>query len=193
MRVSLPPPRAAALLALALPAACDAGAGTPPELLTPAEVQGIYLVCELRFTPVQRALPAADVLGSVMDPDPPAGRARPSLALSGTAPEFDLVYTRAADGALQQLRGDVEFGPTSVFLYPSSQTASQVALEALLPPAHLDLVFHRAPRRLTAGSEVSAYAVRRRDYARAVGISEDGLQERLLGHVTAVFAEGSCP
>ena len=62
----------------------------------------------------------------------------------------------------------------------------------LLPPAHLDLVFHPASRRLTAGSEVSAYAVRRQDYARAAGITAEGLQERIYGHITAEFAQDAC-
>jgi hypothetical protein len=131
----------------------------------------------------------ADVLGAVMD----AGALpRPTLALSGTAPEFDLAYTRRRDQALQQLRGDVEFGEGSVFLYPTSRLPSLVPFEALLPPAHLDLVFHAAAGRLTAGAEVSAYPVRRGDYAAAVGISQEGLQDRIYGHVTAAFARDSC-
>lgn len=185
--------RAAVLASLSLAAACDSGiSDLPDDTLTPADVQGTYLVCTLRFTPVQRALPAADVLARVMDVAPPPGQPAPSISLSGAAPEFDLVYVRRGDGALQQLRGDVEYGRTSVFLYPHSQAASLIALEALLPPAHLDLVFHPATRTLTAGDEVSAYAVRRQDYARAAGISAEGLQERIHGHITAVLSEGSC-
>jgi hypothetical protein len=159
----------------------------PPDLLSPAAVQGTYLVCRLRFTPSQRALPAADVLGSVMDADPP-----PSLALSGATPEFELVYTRRRDGALQRVRGDVEFGAGSVFLYPNSQAPTLVPFEALLPQGHLDLVFHAGSGHLTAGSEVSAYSVRRRDYAAAAGIAEEGLQERIYGHIDAAFAKDGC-
>ena len=185
-------PRAALVLPLALAAACATDGGSSPDLLTPADVRGAYRVCVLRFTPVQRALPVADVLARVMDADPPPGQPAPTVTLGGAAPEFELEYTRRGDGAVQRLRGDMEFGSTSVFLYPHSQTASLVPLETLLPPGHWDLVFHPAARRLTAGAEVSVYSVRRQDYARAAGISAEGLQERISGHVTAELAEGPC-
>ncbi|HEU0299420.1 MAG TPA: hypothetical protein VFR37_08205, partial [Longimicrobium sp.] len=140
------------LASLFLAAACDDGISDPlDDTLTPAEVQGTYLVCTLQFTPVQRALPVADVLARVMETAPQPGQPAPSIALSGAGPEFDLVYVRRGDGALQQLRGDVEYGHASVFLYPHSQTASVAALESLLPPAHFDLVYHPATRTLTAG------------------------------------------
>ncbi|HEX8904684.1 MAG TPA: hypothetical protein VF771_07565, partial [Longimicrobiaceae bacterium] len=89
-------------------------------------------------------------------------------------------------------RGDVEFGGHSVFLFLTSQSPTIVQQEALLPPSHLDLVFDAGARRLTAGAEVSGYYVRRSDYARAAGISEEGLQDRILGHITAMLSEGSC-
>jgi hypothetical protein len=176
-----------AVLLLALAGACSPYSTDLPAALELAQVQGTYRICALRFAPVQRALPEADVLARVMD-----GVPVPTLTLLGTAPEFELAYARRGEAAVQRLRGDVELGAGSVFLYPSSQTASLAALETLLPPAHLDLVFHPATRRLTAGSEVSAYWVRRQDYARAAGITAEGLQERISGHITAELAEGSC-
>lgn len=188
MRLLLPLPRTLALAACTLAAACGSDGVTPPDLLTPADVEGTYLLCELRFTPSQRALPAADVLAAVMIADPPAPLPPPSITLSGAAPEFELVYTRRRDGAPQRLRGDVEFGTGSVFLYLHSQAPSVVPFETLLPQAHLDLVFHAASGRMTAGGEVSAYYVNRRDYAAAAGIPEEGLQERIVGHITAAAA-----
>jgi len=182
----------AAPVALLAVAACSAGGGTLPPRLTAAEVAGVFHVCALRFTPVQAALPPADVLGSVLDRAPGPGKPAPSLTLSGVAPAFELVYTHAGDGALRQVRGDVEYGAGSVFLHLASQSPSIVQQEALLPPAHLDLVYHAARRRLTAGAEVSAYSVRRADYTRAAGIGEEGLQDRITGHLTAEFAEGGC-
>lgn len=192
MRLLLPFPRMLCLAGCTLAAACTSDGFAPPDVLTPADVQGTYLLCELRFTPVQRALPAADVLASVIDAHPPAPLPPPSLALSGVSPEFELVYTRRGDGALQRLRGDVEYGPRSVFLYPNSQAPTVVPFEALLPQGHLDLVFHPSSGRLTAGDEVSAYWVRRRDYAAAARISEEGLQDRIYGHVNALFDRDGC-
>jgi hypothetical protein len=183
MRATVPP----AVLLLVLAGACSPYSTDLPPALHAAQVQGTYRICMLRFTPVQRALPQADVLARVMDAVPV-----PTITLSGTTPEFELAYARRGETAVQRLRGDVEFGTSSVFLYPHSQTASLAALEALLPPAHLDLVFHPAARRLTAGSEVSAYWVRRQDYARAAGITAEGLQERISGHITAELAEAAC-
>ena len=179
----------AAALAPAL--ACYDAGFPAPDPLTPAEVGGVYQVCELRFTPSQGGLPTADVLAAVIDAAPAAGPP-PSLTLSGTAPEFELVYVRRRDGAVQRLGGEMEYGEGSVFLYARSQLPSAVPFEALLPPAHLDLVFHAATGRLTAGAEVSAYTVRRADYAAAAGIGPEGLPDRIWGHVTAAFAQGSC-
>jgi hypothetical protein len=160
-------------------AACDGGLGTDTPPLTPAEVQGVYRVCTLRFTPVQTALPAVDLLTRVIDPAPAPPGQGASLTLSGAAPEFELVYSHRGDGALRQVRGDMEFGAGSVFLYLTSQSPTIIQQEALLPPNHLDLVFHPSPRRLTAGDEVGAYYVRTSDYTRAAGISGEGLQDHI--------------
>jgi len=186
--------RIAAVLgfATAMLAGCGSDLGTGAHTLTPAEVQGVYRVCTLRFTPVQTALPAVDLLTRVIDPAPPPPAQGASLTLSGAAPEFELVYSHRGDGALRQVRGDMEFGTGSVFLYLTSQSPTIIQQEALLPPDHLDLVFHASPKRLTAGDEVSAYYVRTSDYTHAAGISGEGLQDRILGHVTAAFQEGAC-
>ncbi|HYR12229.1 MAG TPA: hypothetical protein VEQ60_30865 [Longimicrobium sp.] len=192
MRLLLPLLRGLGAAGCTLAAACGFDGVTAPALLTAGEVQGTYLVCELRFTPSQGALPPADVLGAVMVADPPPPLAPPSLTLGGAAPGFELAYTRRRDGTTQRLHGEVEFGTGSVFLYVGSGGPSVVPFEALLPPWHLDLVFHAATGRLTAGEEVSAYSVHRRDYAAATGVDEDGLRDRISGHVTAVFARNGC-
>ena len=190
MRPLLPCSRMLATCTLA--AACTADGFAPPDVLAPAEVQGIYAICELRFTPSYPALPVADVLAAVMEASPAAPLPPPVITLSGTGPEFELVYTRRRDGTVQHLRGDMEFGPRSVFLYPASRAPTLIPFETLLPPVHLDLVFHPAAGRLTAGNEVSGYYVRRGDYARAAGIPVEGLQDRIFGHVTAVLARDGC-
>ncbi|HKP75766.1 MAG TPA: hypothetical protein VJT67_09515 [Longimicrobiaceae bacterium] len=173
-------------------AGCSGDFGTNEKLLTPADVQGVYRICSLRFTPVQTALPAVDLLARVIDanPAPPAQGA--SITLSGSAPEFEIVYTHRGDAVLRQARGDMEFGAGSVFLYVTSQTPTIIQQEALLPPSHLDLVFHASPRSLSAGDEVSAYFVRRSDYTHAAGMSEEGLADRIQGHVSALFSAGAC-
>jgi hypothetical protein len=175
-----------------LAAACRSDGIASPDVLAPGDVQGTYLFCALRFTPSQPALPAADVLAAVMLADPPAPMPPPSITLSGVEPAFELVYTRRLDGAPQRLRGDVEFGAGSVFLYLHSQAPTLIPFEALLPPEHLDLVFHPASGQLTAGDEVSAYSVRRHDYAAAAGIVEEGLQDRIFGHITAALSRHGC-
>lgn len=177
------------ILFCAVLAACTGEEAALSARLAPADVAGTYLVCELRFTPSHRALPAADVLASVMDA---AAEPRPALRLLGDGPEFELWYVRRKDGALQRLRGDVEFGTGSVFLYPHSRLPSLIPFETLLPPGHLDLVFHPGDGRLTAGVEVSAYSVSRGDYASAAGVPADGLQGRITGHITAAFARDGC-
>jgi hypothetical protein len=192
MRIPLSLPAAALWAALAA-AGCDNPDAIDEFRLDPAQVAGTYRLCALRFTPSQGALPAADLLAGVIDPDPAAGKPGPALTLSGTAPAYQMVYTRRRDATVQQLQGLVEFGGSSVFLHLYSDAPSTIPREALLPPSHLDLVFHPGERRLTAGAEVSAYWVRRADYARAAGISEEGLLDRIWGHVTALFVEGECP
>jgi len=183
---------AAAVICAAVLAGCSGAPGTGTPTLTPADVQGVYRICALRFTPVQTALPAVDLLARVVDPAPAPPAQGASLTLSGVAPEFELVYAHHGDGVLRQVRGDMEFGTGSVFLYLTSQSPTIVQQEALLPPNHLDLVFHASPRRLTAGDEVSSYYVRRSDYTSAAGISEEGLQDRILGHVSASFSVDAC-
>ncbi|MDB4949550.1 MAG: hypothetical protein JWM27_2199 [Gemmatimonadetes bacterium] len=180
---------AAALLA----AGCGAAGATDARTLTPAEVAGDYRLCALRFTPSQGGLPAVDLLARVIDPAPPAGKPDPVLHLSGTAPRFDLAYTRRADGFAQRAEGGVEFGGSSVFLYLTSDVPTSIQTESLLPQGHLDLVFHPATRRLTAGDEVSVYWVRRSDYTAASGFPAEALQDRIYGHVTASFDAGACP
>ena len=180
-----------AMVACAVALAACSGDTSFATLLRPGDVQGVYRICSLRFTPVQTALPPVDLLATVIDasPAPPAQGA--SLTLSGVAAEFELVYTHR-NGVLRQVRGDVEYGTGSVFLYLTSQSPTIIQQEALLPQGHLDLVFSAAPRRLSAGTEVSSYTVRRLDYTRAAGISEEGLQDRIQGHVTASFSADGC-
>jgi hypothetical protein len=170
---------------------CDGdGGGTNPDRLTPAEVAGTYRVCVLRFVPTQTALPEADVLARVMNTTPPATLPAPSVSLSGTAPQYELVYARRGDNFLQQLRGGVSFTEDAVGLSLGGE-ASAVVRESLLPSV-LTLSFN-AGQRLLGTSGTPVYSVRRADYARAAGVTEEGLQERINGRLTAVFVADACP
>ena len=180
------------LAALAVAAACDGDGGTNPRpRLTPADIQGVYKVCSLRFTPIQTALPPANLLQFVVHPSPPAPKQAPSLTLSGQTPTYQLLYTRRSDNFTQDLRGNVALGVDEIILSIPDEASNEVRRELLLPGQML-LHFSRTPRQLTSVGEVG-YNVRRADYARAAGITEEGLQERINGSLTGVFAADACP
>ncbi|HEX8906830.1 MAG TPA: hypothetical protein VF771_18410 [Longimicrobiaceae bacterium] len=182
--------RALPLCAAALLAACGDG-GTNASRLSPQQVQGVYNVCTLRFQPTQSALPAANLLATIVNTTPPAPKQPPSLTLSGDAAQYQLLYTRKSDNFLQELRGSVSFGSTNVFANVPDESDSEVRRELLLP-GQLILNFTDQPRRLAATGDIP-YSVRRSDYARAAGISEEGLQERINGSLSGTFSVGACP
>ena len=190
--ITRPPSRPVCLLPLcaaAALAACDGG-GTSSQRLTPGQVQGVYSVCSLKFTPAQAAFPVADLLARVVNTSPPAPKQPPSLTLSGQEYAYQLIYTRKSDNFLQQLTGGVDLGQSEVAVDFPDESQSEVVRELLLPPS-LQFTFTDNPRRLTSAGSVT-YSVRRSDYARAAGISEEGLQERISGHLDATFTTGSC-
>jgi len=177
----------AALLVLA---ACDGGNSFDPDRLTADQVDGLYEICDLRFVPTQAAFPTADLRQGVMNLNPPATRPRPSLSLSNGS--FDLTYTRKSDNFLQQLRATYSLAPEDVVLRVyTGETPSALAAELLLPQS-VPLRFADSPRRLTAGGNGFVYTVRRADYARAAGITENGLSERIEGRLVASLASPAC-
>jgi hypothetical protein len=193
-RMNIRPPsalaRTLALCAAAVLPACGDG-GTNEQRLTPGDVGGVYSVCSLRFTPSQTAFPVADLLATVVNPTPPAPKQPPSLTLSGQAYGYQLIYTRRSDNFLQQLNGGVSLHQSQVSIDLPDEGDSEVVRELLLPPV-LALAFVDNPRRLTTAGGLT-YTVRRSDYARAAGISEEGLQDRISGQLNATFTTGSCP
>lgn len=186
-----PLPLRAALLAAALPllAACGDGGGSGPDRLDPAAVAGVYNVCEMRFTPSNSLLRAADLMATVIDTTPPAGRpeATASLAPSGI---YDLVYTRQSDAFLRQLQGSVEYGTTTLTLNTPAESA--IAQELLLPRP-LTLTFAETPNRALTGQTASSYAVDRAAYARAANASEEGLAATIPGTMSIVLSAAACP
>lgn len=187
--------RTLARLALAAPllavlSACGDG-GTGGERLTPAQVQGVYSVCSLKFTPAQAAFPVADLLATVVNTSPPAPKQPPSLTLSGQVNQYQLIYTRRSDNFLQQLTGAVSLHAADLAIDFPDEDQSEVVRELLLPPA-LAFTFSDNPRRLSSSGSLT-YSVRRSDYARAAGISETGLADHISGSLTATFTTGTCP
>jgi len=179
---------AAPLLAV-LPACGDGGTGG--QRLTPTQVQGVYSVCSLQFTPSQSAFPVANLLATVVNTTPPAPKQPPSLTLSGQANTYQLIYTRRSDNFLQQLTGGVDLRSSQVAINFPDEDDSEVVRELLLPAA-LAFNFSDNPRRLSSAGSLT-YTVRRSDYARAAGISEQGLADRIEGSLTATFTTGTCP
>lgn len=172
-------------------AACNGDGGTGVPRLTPTQVQGVYTVCSMAFTPSQTAFPAANLLANVVNTTPPAPKQPPSLTLSGQSSAYQLIYTRRSDNFLQQLTGNVNLGEAQLAVNFPDESSNEVVRELLLPSS-LTLSFADSPRRLTVSSSFT-YNVRRGDYARAAGISEEGLQDHIAGTLTATFSTGACP
>lgn len=176
------------LPALALLAACDGDGGTGSDPLTPQEVAGVYELCTLRFQPSNGALPAANLLTSVIDTTPPAGRPEPTIALAANA-TYDLVYTDLGSQFLEQIRGSIAYREDQITL---SFPASDPNAAALLMPRSLLLNYDASAHRLSGDASGFAYPVARADYAAAAGISEEGLQNTINGTVAVTFALGGC-
>ncbi|WP_420125523.1 hypothetical protein [Longimicrobium sp.] len=173
--------------ALALLAACDSGGGTRSNPLTPQEVQGVYALCTLRFQPSNTALPAANLLTSVIDTTPPANRPMPSIALAVNG-SYDLAYTAQQTQFLEQVRGSIGYREDQISLsLPSTGNAA-----ALLFPKTLLLNYDAAGHRFTGDAGGFAYPVARADYAAAAGISQEGLQASINGTLQVAFDLDGC-
>lgn len=173
--------------ALVLLAACGGDGGTRSDPLTPQEVQGVYEMCTLRFQPSNTALPAANLLASVIDTTPPANRPMPSIALA-TNGTYDLAYTDQQTQFLEQVRGSISYREDQISLsLPSTANAA-----ALLFPRTLLLNYDAAGKRLTGDAAGFAYPVARADYAAAAGISQEGLQSSINGTLQVTFDMDGC-
>ncbi len=177
----------AALLALPLLAACEGG-GSGPDRLAPSAVAGVYNLCELRFTPTNPLLRQADLMATVVDTTPPAGRPEATVALTASG-VYDLVYTRRSDAILRQLQGSVTYGTTTVTL---GTPASNAITQELLLPRPLALTFTESSGRVLAAQTQLAYTVDRADYARAANASQEGLAATIPGTMSIVFSAAPC-
>lgn len=174
--------------ALALLAACDGGGGTRSDPLTPQEVTGVYEMCSLRFQPSNAALPAANLLGSVIDTTPPANRPMPSVALANNG-TYDLAYTAQQTQFLEQIRGSIGYRENQISLtFPSGSSSAA----ALLLPRTLLLNYDATGHRFTGDAGGFAYPVARADYAAAAGISQEGLQSSINGTLQVTFDLDGC-
>jgi hypothetical protein len=173
---------------LALLAACDGDGGTGSDPLTPQDVQGVYALCTLSFKPSNAALPTANLLGTVIDVTPPAGRPAPTIALANNA-TYDLAYTDEATQFLQQIRGSIGYREDQITLSFPTNNANAAAL---LMPRNLLLNYDAGTHRLTGDASGFPYPVARADYAAAAGISEEGLQNSINGTLSVAFARDGC-
>ncbi|HEX2207052.1 MAG TPA: hypothetical protein VHG93_05175 [Longimicrobium sp.] len=176
------------LPALALLAACDGGSGTGSDTLTPQEVAGVYELCRLRFQPSNSALPVADLLTSVVDTTPPAGRPEPTIALARNG-TYDLAYTDQQSAFLEQIRGSIGYRRDQITLSLPSGNANAAAL---LMPRTLLLNYSAAEGSLTGDASGFPYPVTRADYASAAGISQEGLQSSINGTLQVTFNVDGC-
>ena len=176
--------------ALTLLAACNGGGGgSGSDPLTPQDVAGVYNLCTLRFQPSNTALRAADLLVTVVDTTPPAGRPEATIALAANG-TYDLAYTAQQNSFLQQIRGSIGYreGQITLSLPQGNENAA-----ALLLPRSLLLTFSASPRQLVGDASGFPYPVARSDYASAAGISEEGLQNTINGRLSVTFTQGACP
>lgn len=177
----------AGLFAAALPlAACDDG-GSGPDRLAPGDVAGVYNLCELRFAPTNNVLPVANLMTSVVDTTPPAGRPEATVSIANGA--YDLVYTRSSDAFLRQLQGSVNYGTTSVTLGTPEGNA---VVNELLLARPLTLTFASGPPRILAAQTAFTYSVDREDYARAIGSTGQGLAATITGSMVIGMSTGPC-
>lgn len=177
----------AGLFAAALPlAACDSG-GSGPDRLAPDEVAGVYNLCELRFAPTNNVLPVANLMTSVVDTTPPAGRPEATVSLANGV--YDLVYTRGSDAFLRQLQGSVSYGATSITL---STPEDNAVVNELLLARPLTLTFVAGNPRILAAQTAFTYSVAREDYARAIGSTGQGLAATITGNMTIGLSTGPC-
>lgn len=174
------------LPALAVLGACD-GNGTSADRLRPEDVAGVYNICVLRFQPSNAALPAADLMATVINPAPPAGRPLPTIALAENR-TYDLVYTARQTNFVEQIRGSISYQSNGVTL----SIADTERAAALLLPRSLALEFTDSPRRLASRAIAFPHSVPREDYARAAGISQEGLQSTISGQMTVDFSQQPC-
>lgn len=184
----MPMRRTLALLpALTLLAACNGDGGTGSNRLDPAQVAGVYNVCTLRFQPGNPALPRADLLLTVVDTTPPAGRPEATIALTASG-TYELAYTAAGTAFIERVRGSIVYHETAIAI--SVPTDPEAA--ALLLPRPMLLFFNATAERLSGDASESPHTVARADYARAAGISEEGLQSTINGLTTMVVTKGAC-
>lgn len=186
MRVSAPLLRAALFAAVLPLAACNDG-GSGPDRLAPADVAGVYNLCQLRFAPTNNILPVADLMVAVIDTTPPAGR--PEATLSVANGVYDLVYTRTSDAFLRQMQGAVSYGATAITLAMNPE--SEIAAELLLARP-MTLTFVPGTNRVLAAQTAFTYSVDRENYARAIGSTGQGLAATITGSMTIGLSTGAC-
>jgi hypothetical protein len=158
--------------------------------LQPAQVAGIYQICELSFVPTGSVIPPANLLALAMDPAPESGLPRPNLKVDLQTPRVELEYTPRQAFVPRRFEARYALGSTNVtlsFLGPQETQARTL----LLLPNPIVLRADTQARTLTTAPEQGGYTVSRADYARVTGVPEDNLAPQISGTISARFA-ASC-
>jgi hypothetical protein len=168
-------------------AGCDRGVTTPDPPLQPAQVAGVYAVCELTFSPAGTLLPAIDLRAAVMDTAPAPQLPRPNLKVGLREPTFELEYTPKGDFIPRRFDGRYDLTRQTATFTLAAPAQAQ-ARTALLLPNPLVLRPDPEARELRIGPDQPRYLVPRADYARLAGVAEVNLPPQIDGALAGRFA-----
>lgn len=176
------------LATAALLGACGDDGPTGPAQLTPQQVQGIYQLCSLRFTPTNAQLRQVAIDSAAVQPRSGSGSSA-QLGLNQDR-SFELEYFPRGFNTDTELPGTYSLGANTVTLtFNNAATAGA----NLLLPREVRLAYGSSDRSLTVVSQ-GEYTVPRSRYSQLSGVSEAGLAEQIPGTLSGRFvpSQGSC-
>lgn len=174
---------ALAAVPLALGACSDRSTG--PQVLTPAEVGGEYLVCSLTFQPNQTLLPGVDVRAVATDTMP---NRVAQLNVDNLSLAAEMEYYPPGGTLRRRHAATYQPAARSILL---SFTAPAPLLSELFLPASLELDFDAEPNRLSLLR--ANHGVLKESYSTYAEVSPEGLADTIRGTLAAEFQVGTCP